>query len=161
MKYKLNQERADVTECVFIIVFQYCNMVLSIIGSLLLIWLDVDIAKYKSEIKKDQFNGGYAMEIEQTQNDHDKTLQPSRKMSQRYIFSEGDHSQHSTLLKVAAVILGTGHLLHLGLIIATQVFSGLTNEESNFICRPGITILSNFFHILFVIVEVSRTVFII
>ena len=135
-------------------------MVLSIIGSLLLIWLDVDIAKYKSEIKKDQFNGGYAMEIEQTQNDLDKTLQPSRKMSQRYIFSEGDHSQHS-FLKVAAVILGTGHLLHLGLIIATQVFSELkNNEESNFICRPGITIRSNFFHILFVIVEVSRTVFI-
>ena len=142
------------------IFFQYCNMVLSIIGSLLLIWLDVDIAKYKKEIKKEQFNGDYAIEIEQTKNDLDKTLQPSRKMSQRYIFSEGDHGQHS-FLKVAAAILGTGHLLHLGLIIATQVFSEFNNEESNFICRPGITIRSNFFHILFVIVEVSRTVYLI
>ena len=80
-------------------------------------------------------------------------------MSQHYIFSEVNHGP-SSFLKVAAALLGTGHLLQMGLVIATQVsilLSKVNNEESNFICRPGITIASSCFQILLVILEVSQT----
>ena len=78
------------------------------------------------------------------------------KIPQYYGFSGGRHAG-SNFLKVAAAFFCTGHVVHMCLIIAKNATLLSEEELKDYIydCRSRTTIAGNFFHIIYVALQVD------
>ena len=131
---------------------QSFNIFLSILGSVLLIWMHLDISKHVSREEKGSMN-----DEGDEKSESDNVFAEEKIEEYDYAISEHHHAG-SNFLKVAAGFIGVGYVLHMGLVIAINVINlkwQQLQENEKLDCKPTVTIVGNAFHIIFVALQVS------